>query len=157
MTVMRWLVFSVLLLVAAGLMAAAITPAIRQRVQSWLSHSGRTVLATAEGDLLGDGQPIKAIKIREGDEIFVEIVRVLPSGATEPIDRVTLPDRHDGLFNFRGHITRLAITDVDGDNRPELLAPSFDGQLVPHLNVFRYNPATSHFEPVESGVGIQGH
>lgn len=148
MTVKRWLLFSVLVLIAATLLAAVLTPALRERVQNYFALVGREVLATAEGDLLNDGRMARVLKFRTRDGLYVEIVRVAPDGGTTPVETFMLPDKHDGLFNFHGHVTRLAITDVDGDGKQELLAPSFDNQLVPHLNVFRYNPATRRFEPV---------
>lgn len=149
MSAKRWLVFSVFLILTATLLAAVLTPSVRLRVQQYLINPGRDVLATAEGDLLNDGGIAKVVKYRDGDGIFVEVLRQQINGGSETIDRILLPDRHDGLFNFQGHITRLAIADVDNDGKMELLAPTFDNQLVPHLNVFRYNPAIKRFEPFQ--------
>lgn len=149
MSAKRWVVFSFFLLLTAILLAAVLTPSLRLSVQSYFARSGREVLATAEGDLLGDGSNSKVIKYRSQDAIFVEVLKIDSSGATILIDRIQLPDKHDGLFNYQGHVTRLAIADVDGDGKMELLAPSFDNQLVPHLNVFRYNPGNLRFEPYQ--------
>lgn len=147
MTATRWVLFSLLLLLSAALLAAVLTPSLRQRIQTHFAREGREVLATAEGDLLNDGTLVKVIKYRSGDALFVEITRLDDDGSSHSVDRIRLPDRHDGLFNYQGHVTRLAIADVDGDGKRELLAPTFDNQLVPHLNVFRYNPAIGRFEP----------
>ena len=147
MTTARWIVLSVFLLLTALLLAAVLTPSLRMGIQQRLGITGREVLATAEGDLLNDGSQARVIKFRDRNGIFVEVLRVHPDGSTTAVDRVVLPDRHDGLFNYQGHITRLAIIDVDEDGKMELLAPSFDHQLVPHLNVFRYNADIGRFEP----------
>jgi hypothetical protein len=149
MTTQRWLLFSVLLLLAAALLAAVLTPSVRNRVQEHFAQVGREVLATAEGDLMNEGSMAKVVKYRSRDGIFVEVLRVKPDGSNTMVDRIQLPDKHDGLFNFHGHVTRLAIADIDNDGKLELLAPTFDNQLVPHLNVFRYNPAITRFEPVQ--------
>jgi hypothetical protein len=149
MSAQRWVLFSTFLLLTAILLAAVLTPSLRSQVQNYFSRSGREVLATAEGDLLGEGSNAKVIKYRSEEGIFVEILRMDPSGASTMVDRIQLPDKHDGLFNYQGHVTRLAIADVDGDGKMELLAPSFDNQLVPHLNVFRYNPGNQKFEPFQ--------
>ena len=133
----------------AILLAAVLTPSVRTSVQNYFVPLGREVLATAEGDLLGDGSVTKVIKYKSEVGIFVEIMKVDENGHNTIIDRILLPDKHDGLFNYQGHVTRLAITDVDGDGTLELLAPSFDNQLVPHLNVFRYNPGNKRFEPFQ--------
>lgn len=149
MSARRWVVFSIFMLLTAILLAAVLTPSIRSKVQNYIAHPGREVLATAEGDLIGDGTSTKVIKYRDEEGIFVEILKIEAAGGSTMVDRILLPDKHDGLFNYQGHVTRLAIADVDGDGKMELLAPSFDNQLVPHLNVFRYNPAIQRFEPFQ--------
>jgi len=149
MSAKRWVLFSVFLILAASLLAAVLTPSIRTSVQNYFAKPGREVLATAEGDLLGDGTVTKVIKYRSEDGIFVEVLKMDSAGASTLVDRILLPDKHDGLFNYQGHMTRLAIADVNNDGKMELLAPSFDNQLVPHLNVFRYNPDIHRFEPFQ--------
>lgn len=149
MSPQRWLLISLFMLVTALLLAAVLTPSLRSNIQSYFSRSGREVLATAEGDLLGGGSVAKVIKYRSEEGLFVEVMRLEASGSMTLVDRIQLPDKHDGLFNYQGHVTRLAIADVDGDGTMELLAPSFDNQLVPHLNVFRYNPGNQKFEPFQ--------
>jgi hypothetical protein len=131
---------------AAVLLAVvAVVPALREKVQFMFAPIGNEVLATVEGDLLNDGSQVKAVKYRSSQGIFVEVHRTGGTGSTL-IDRILLPDKHDGLFNYNNQVTRLASADIDGDSKLELLAPSFDNQLVPHLNVFHYNPATQRFE-----------
>lgn len=144
--VQRWLLFSVPAFVALLLLVAAVTPSVRETIQNYFSHPGHEVLATAEGDLLGDGSVTKVIKYRASEGLYVEILKMNEKRESVLVDRILLPDKHDGLFNFQGHVTRLAITDINNDGKMELLAPTFDNQLVPHLNVFRYNPAIGRFE-----------
>jgi hypothetical protein len=136
-------------LVAVLALVGALTPAFREWVQTYIQDTSREVLATAEGDLLNDGSLVKAVKYKSGDQVFIEILRSTPDHSFSLVDRIDLPDKHDGLFNFHGHITRLAITDIDGDGKMELLAPTFDSQLVPHLNIFRFNPTLKRFEPAQ--------
>lgn len=143
------MLFSVLMLLAAATLAALLTPSIRQSVQNHFALKGREILATAEGDLLNDSTQVKVIKYRTNEGIWVEVMKPQASGGSQLIDRILLPDKHDGLFNYQGHVTRLAIADIDQDGTMELLAPTFDQQLVPHLNVFRYNPALTKFEPYQ--------
>jgi hypothetical protein len=149
MSAKRWVAFSIVMLMAAALLAAVLTPSLRSQIQAFFSRDGREILATAEGDLLNDGSISKVIKYRSKEGIYVEVMKMNADGSSQTVERVLLPDKHDGLFNFKGHVTRLAITDIDGDGKSELLAPTFDNQLVPHLNVFRYNPAIGRFEPYQ--------
>lgn len=150
MTAKRWLLISVFLILTAILLAIVITPSLREQIRARFIPEGRSILATAEGDVLNDGSVAKVIKYRDREGIFVEILKVEEGGKTTYVDRLLLPDRHDGLFNYKGHVTRLAIADVDDDGKMELLAPSFDNQLVPHLNVFRYNAGIKRFEPYQA-------
>lgn len=149
MSAQRWLLFSVLMITAAALLAGVLTPSVRESVRNYSNGVGREVLATAEGDILNDSSASKVVKFRDKDGIWVEVMKVGDDGKTSFIDRVLLPDKHDGLFNFQGHVTRLVIADIDQDGLMELLAPTFDQQLVPHLNVFRYNKDLKKFEPFQ--------
>jgi hypothetical protein len=149
MSAIRWVLLSIFLLLSAAMLAAVLTPSVREAIQKKLTRPGREVLATAEGDVLNDGSKAKVIKYRDADSLFVEVMRVREDGSSDLVDRILLPDKHDGLFNYQGHVTRLAIADVNQDGKLELLAPSFDNQLVPHLNVFRFNPDSGRFEPFQ--------
>ena len=145
----KWIFIGIAALFAAALLVAAAVPSVRAKVQSQLSLHNQEILATADGDLLGDGTSLKVVKFRNGDGIFVEILKMSPNGDSTVVDRITLPDKHDGMFNYQGHVTRLAIADINNDGRLELLIPTFDNQLGPHLNVFHYNSTLGKFEPVE--------
>lgn len=145
----KWIFIALSALLAAGLVVAAAIPSVRESIQARITPKSHELLATADGDLLGDGTAVKVIKFRNGEGIYVEVLKMLPSGDTSLIDRILLPDKHDGMFNYQGHVTRLAVADIDNDGKMELLVPTFDNQLVPHLNVFRFNPILGKFEPVE--------
>lgn len=150
MSKLRWASLAVFLILSLGLILIVVTPTWRDHVRAMLIPHSREVLASAEGDLLNNGTPIKVIKFKSGEALYVEILKADPQGGPMiVVDRILLPDRHDGLFNFHGHVTRLAIADIDNDGTLELLAPSFDNQLVPHLNAYKYNAATQRFEPFQ--------
>jgi hypothetical protein len=136
-------------LMAALLLVAVTVPSLRSKIQNSFSPVGNEVLATAEGDLLNDGSMAKVIKYRSEVGIYVEILKLESNGETQFIDRILLPDKRDGLFNYQGHVTRLAIGDIENSGKQDLLVPTFDNQLVPHLNVFRYNPLLKRFEPYQ--------
>jgi hypothetical protein len=141
----RWPIY-LFSIAAIGMLVIVAVPSWRLAVQEFFTTPGHEILATAEGDLLGDGSNCKVIKYVGSEGVYVEIRKLAPDGNSSLVDRVLLPDKHDGLFNFRGHVTRLALFDVDKDGKLELLAPTFDNQLVPHLNVLKYNLSTGHFD-----------
>ena len=59
-----------------------------------------------------------------------------------------LPDKKDGYFTFNGDVTNLAVDDIDNDKKSEILATTFDNDLVAHLNVYRYVPGQKELELV---------
>lgn len=128
---------------------AVVNPHIRNRIRTRFETNQRVMLTTTSGDLLHDGRKIEVIKYKGPEGISLEVLAGDKTGSKTIVDRIVLPDHHDGLFNFEGHVTGLAVADIDGDGRIELMAPTFDDQLVPHLNLFRYNPETKKFEPVQ--------
>ena len=134
-------------LIGAALVAACLYGPSRHKLQA-LFDSGysREILATVDGDLLNSGKPVKVIKYKGPESIFSEVIQ---PDTGELVARILLPDKHDGLFNLHGRVTRLAIADIDGNGSNVLLAPSFDDQLVPHLNIYRYNPIGKRFEAVK--------
>jgi hypothetical protein len=146
MSLTRKLMLSLFILVALGLIATVLIPSWLERIQFAVSPVGNEVLASVQGNLLNDGSVVKVIKYKSSRGVFVEIHKLGDGGQTSLVERILLPDKQDGLFNFHGQVTRLAIADIDNDGKQELLAPTFDNQLVPHLNVFRYNPSTTRFE-----------
>jgi len=152
MSARSWILIGTGLFVAAICAAVALTPQLRERIQSHFFPDIREILATAEGPLLADQQNYRAIKIKSREGLSVEVLRMQTDGNASLVARLPLPDRHDGYFNLAGHVTRLAIVDLDLDGVAELIAPTFDQQLVPHLNVFRYNASLGRFEPYPSGA-----
>lgn len=148
----RWLVliFSLLALI---FMVVVGVPSWRTSVQEYFTKPEHDILATAEGDLLGDGSNCKVIKYMGSEGVYVEIRKLKPDGNSDLVDRVLMPDKHDGLFNFQGHVTRLAIYDIDQDGKLEVLAPTFDNQLIPHMNILKYNSDSRHFDLIAPPAG----
>lgn len=118
----------------------------RANVRHWFVKENPIVLSTIERDYFEDGRKIVFAKIKTLRGLFIDVYEKVPDGFQKPISRVRLPDDNDGFFHFRGQATNLALEDIDGDGRDEILAPSFDENHVAHLNVYTYNPATEQFE-----------
>src|ERR1700679_3776104 len=108
------------------LVAVCIYSPSRHKIQELMDRGySREVLATVDGDLLNNGTPVKVIKYKGPESIFLEVVD--PSSG-ELMARIVLPDKHDGLFNLHGLVTRLAIADIDSSGANVLLIPTFDDQ-----------------------------
>lgn len=127
---------------------AVVHPDVRASVRSQLRADYRTVISTAKGDLNGNGSIYTVAKVKTRDNIYLEIFENIADQAPKLVERIELSDARDAYFNFNGQATNLAIDDVDGDGRPEILAPTFDRNLVGRLNVFQYSDSTHDFQKV---------
>lgn len=143
----RWLrgVQISLLAIAGIAFVATVHPDIRSEVRSHLRKDFRQVISTVEGDLRGTGSHFTIAKVKTRDNIYLEIFEIIADQAPALIERIQLPDSRDAFFNFNGQATNLAIDDVNGDGRPEILAPTFDRNLVGRLNIFEYNDSSQAF------------
>lgn len=142
-----WVILTIATIVVS---AMALHPDWRTRLQAVFVGDQRQLLATVSGDLLNDGTTFKVLKFSTSRGIIVEIVAPNPNQeeSFSLVDRIFIPDPHDGFFSLNTHATRLALVDVDGDGRPEIIAPSFDNKLVAHLNTLRLDPDTRRLELV---------
>jgi hypothetical protein len=153
---------SLLALLAIVGFVAVVHPDVRTSVRGSLRSDFRTVVSTAKGDLSGTGVMFTVAKIKTRDNIYLEIFETVieqtldgesttaSSGSAAPrlVERIEITDARDAFFSFNGQATNLAIDDVNGDGRPEILVPTFDRNLVGRLNVFEYNNDTREFSKV---------
>lgn len=160
---------SLLTLLAVAGFFAVVHPDVRTSVRGSLRSDFRTVVSTAKGDLSGTGVMFTVAKIKTRDNIYLEIFEsvidhtlddesenassdtspaVLESSSTRLVERIEISDARDAYFSFNGQATNLAIDDVNGDGRPEILVPTFDRNLVGRLNVFEYNNDTREFSRI---------
>jgi len=137
------------LFVFLTVLISAFHPDLRSTLRQQFNSEYRHVLSTASGLILHDHNPLKVVKIKTEKGLFLEFYEENNSSRTNSlIHKVQLPDHRDGYFVFRGQATNLALDDIDGDRQMEVIAPSFDQNMVAHLNVYKYNPQKESFEPL---------
>jgi hypothetical protein len=136
----------VLFIVFTAMLIGTLHPELRASLRGTILYDFRVVVSTAHGDLLGEGIEMKVAKVRTRDALFVEVYEPRGEGNMRLLERIELQDKRDGYFNFNGQATNLAIDDIDGDGRPEILAPSFDQNLIGHINVYRYDKTLGAFQ-----------
>jgi hypothetical protein len=124
---------------------AALHPDVRSEARGLFIRDYRTIVSTAKSDLFGAQSSVTIVKVKTREALALEIYEAAEDGTSRLIQKITLPDAKDGYFNFNGQATNLAVDDIDGDGRPEILAPSFDQNLVGRLNVYQFNPETKNF------------
>ncbi|MBX7230490.1 MAG: hypothetical protein K1X29_00255 [Bdellovibrionales bacterium] len=117
----------------------------------WQAHffpEKKELLAVVNGDLLGNGSEFKVLKYatRKGLIIEIQSPHQRNDNPYQMVDRVFIPDRHDGYFSLSTASTQLAILDINGDGVPEIIAPSFDENLMAHLNPMRLDPITKKIQ-----------
>lgn len=134
-----------LALFAMGMIVVAVVPSLRGRVKDAFLNTERKILSKVDGSLSKEGPKIVVLKIRSGNSLLLEVYDDTPEGLTI-MARLPLYETRDGFVLLQGSATNLALSDVDKDGTLEIVAPTYDDQMIPRLNVFRYNPATKSFD-----------
>jgi len=137
---------SILLGLCLTFLIAAVYAPFRDPLRSWYFAPFRKVLSTAQGDVFNNKSDVLVVKVETEKGLSLEILGTPHDGQRTLLEVIPLPDRRDGYFHFRGQAANLALHDLNGDGSLEIFAPSFDEQMIPHLNVFRYNPSQGRFE-----------
>jgi hypothetical protein len=124
------------------LIVAVLNTNIREQIRSFFKPQNfRILLAVARGQMDDSNKIYQVLKVKTEAGLFLEIYN-----DQKFISSVRLPDTKDGFFTFNGQVTNLAIDDVDNDNKNEVLATSFDQDLVAHLNIYRFNTEKQQLE-----------
>jgi hypothetical protein len=150
---------TILFLVAIWLIVSGVYvyEPLRDRLTGWSTAamqgtqpSDRSVVGILQTDLTGNGNKVTITKVKSKLDISLEIY-FYKEGSKEPqeIKRIILDDRRDAFFDMKGSVTNLAAVDLDGDAVLEIFAPSFDENLIPRMNVFKYDPTTGDFEKLD--------
>lgn len=137
-----------LALVAMALVTVAVVPNLRLAVKDLILNPQREVLAKVSGRLYPEGPRMMILKIRSGGVLSLEVFTNDELGISTLIAKIPLFETRDGHFMLQGNATNLALTDVNQDGRLEILAPTYDDQMVPRLNIFRYNEDSKDFDRV---------
>lgn len=132
----------------AAMLVVALHPDVRTQVRGTFVKDFRTVVSTAKGRLAGDEREFTVAKVKTRDSLSLEIFEMMANGNQKLVEKIVMNDAKDGYFNFNGVATNLAVDDIDGDGRPEILAPSFDSNLVGRLSVYNFDQSSGSFQKV---------
>lgn len=119
----------------------------QNKLRQLVGPGDRVILSVANADLVGAGNVYRVLKILSPEGISIEVYGAGENNQRALVDRFLLPDKRDGYFHVGGQATNLALKDLDADGRPEIVAPTYDQELKPHLNALKLNPETSKIEP----------
>ncbi|UYL10428.1 hypothetical protein B9G69_007525 [Bdellovibrio sp. SKB1291214] len=140
-----------LAIVAMIVTTVAVIPNLRNSVKELFSSDSRTVIAKVSGSLTPEGPNVTVLKIHSKNFLELEVYKTdADGGGMAMIAKIPLSENRDGYFSLKGNSTNLALTDYDGDGTLEIVAPTFDDQMVPRLNIFKYNSTTHGFDKMSS-------
>ena len=116
-------------------------------VRSQIETKNKEVLSIVYGDLMNNGSLIKIIKSKTANGISLDFYSETQNGSRYLISEVNIPNATDGFFDHRGQAVQLAIVDLNGDGKMELLAPTFDKNLIAYLNPYHFSKEENGFVP----------
>lgn len=140
--------------VAMALTVVAVVPSLRGKVKDAFLSSERKIVAKVDGTLGPEGPKVVVLKIQSRNSLSLEVYDAAAEGLTL-MARLPLYEVRDGFVLVQGNATNLALTDVDKDGTFEIVAPTYDEQMVPRLNIFRYNPHTKSFDRATAPEGFE--
>ncbi len=114
-------------------------PDLRSAIKSLFKGSNRSVLSSINTKLDNSFTNYNILKVRADASLFLEIYATDSSGTISLIEKYQLPDDHDAYFNFGGTMSNLVVADIENTGLPQIVVPSFDKDLVGHLNVFQFD------------------
>jgi hypothetical protein len=144
-----------LLALALLVTAIAVTPSWRQTFRDFFNPEQRNILAKISGDLNGQGLHVTILKIQTRDNLVLEIYNAENPEAISLMTKIVLPEKRDAYFQLKGNATNLGLVDVDNDGVLEILAPTFDDQMIARLNIYKFNPATRGFDRMNAPSGAE--
>lgn len=116
------------------------------KIRSKLLPKKESLLSVIHGDVTGEGDNIHVLKFKTPQGIRIEFLRENEdTGFREVIFKTEIKNHYNGFFEYRGQSVQLGMSDVDGDGVMEILAPSFDTQLMAHLKVYTYDERFNNF------------
>ena len=122
---------------------------VRGFVYSWFHKPYRQVLSIVQGPLLGPNSKVQVVKIKTQEGLFLEFYNLAKGALHSKLAQISLSNPYDGYIQFKGNPTNLFILDLDRDGILEVIAPSFDRNLVSHLHVFHYSKEKQGFTAVD--------
>ena len=131
--------------------SAALNNAWRMKIRAFLFPPFRVVLSVVQADVDGAGHLSKILKVKTDQGLYLEVYGEPDPqrGNLQPLLAAKkLMDSRDGYFTLNGHVTNLAVDDIDNDSRREIIAASFDDNMVAHLNVYRYDAASMSLQKI---------
>lgn len=127
-------------------LAVALTPSLRERFQNLMNSDKKVVLSTVSGRVSQGGPNFVVTKVRYQAKLWAEVYKMdAQTGATQFWQSLPLDSEQDAYLGFNVKSSNLALLDIDHDQVLEIVAPTFDDQMNPKLNIFKYDEKSGLF------------
>lgn len=146
---------AILAILAMLMTTVAVIPSLRTQVKDYFLNEDRQIVAKATGPLSAQGPRATVLKIKSKNSLFLEVYNIENPEGMSLIAKIPLFESRDGFFLLQGNATNLAISDIDKDGSVEIVAPTYDEQMIPRLNIFRYNIDSKSFDRVNAPPGFE--
>ncbi len=146
------LLMAFLLVAAAFSIGVSVIPSWRHRAQAFLFNSQRKILAKVVTQIdLSQPAEFLIFKIQQNEQLFVEVYKKNSSEEEAMfLTKILLSEKKDAFVNFQGNATNLAVSDMDHDGKMEIIIPSYDNEVTPRLNIYKYNETSGSFDRMKS-------
>ncbi|MCB0377182.1 MAG: hypothetical protein KDD33_01690 [Bdellovibrionales bacterium] len=125
-----------------------IHPRIRQWARDNFLDKERKILSQLE-TAYGDTQ-VKILKISNWQGMFLEVYQLSSEGNFDLLDRAQLTDSKDAFYNFKDKKLNLFLKDVNEDGVAEILLPSMDKNMKPHINIYSFDLSSGKLNKISS-------
>lgn len=122
-------------------------PNFKRKFKEYFVSEHRTILGKVVGKVSSDSETYVILKIKQKENIFVEIYKEAPSTETlEFLQKIDLGQKKEGHFSFKGEASNLVFANIDDDEKLEILVPVFDTEMTARLYTLKYNESILQFE-----------
>lgn len=118
-------------------------------INSFTKAEGREVLSTIETLKLNPDLKMTLVKVKENKNLFLEVFVHMNHGL-ELIETLNLDGEFDAYLILKDRTSNLIIKNIDREPDLEIVAPTYDRQMKPVLNVFKYDLNLEEFRRVDS-------
>jgi hypothetical protein len=120
------------------------------KTQSYFSglfqNNSRIVLAQIETDLEMPNKRFKIVKVKDQQSLWLEFYNLNLS--EDRVAAFKISSKFDGQMFVGERASSLFVSDLDGDQILEIIAPSYDRDMKPKISTFKYNPITDSFSRI---------
>lgn len=122
-------------------------PNFKKKFKDYFVSEHRTILGKVIGHLSPGSDRYVILKIKQKENIFIEVYTEDPKTETLHFQqKIDLGAKKEGHFSFKGEASNLVFTNIDDDEKLEILVPVFDAEMTARLYTIKYNESILQFE-----------